>query len=188
MKDNTQISISLIRESQNSGEQPLVDVINVPASLQGGCQEATLQNVMALMQRISTDFAQTELGRLTTRGGTEPMLPADFLSIPAEFLHRYNVSVQPVDTSMSMTIDMDEELAEPTGGCPDTQQYRRICVQRSGYATVPGNTDEEALAYAAENLDASDFDWESVTADLIRDGEVVEACGPNGEQLPSGNS
>lgn len=67
---------------------------------------------------------------------------------------------------------------------PETQQYRRICIQRCGYATVPGNTDEAALAYAAENLDDSDFDWEPVTGDLIRDGgEIVEVCGPNGEQL-----
>ena len=59
--------------------------------------------------------------------------------------------------------------------------YRRIRVQRSGYAVVPGDTDEEALANAA-GLGASDFDWEPVDRDLVLDtAEAIEACGPNGE-------
>lgn len=59
-------------------------------------------------------------------------------------------------------------------------EYRRICIQRSGYAIVPGNTDEEALENA-KNLKASDFDWEAVTPDLIQEeAEVIETCGPNG--------
>lgn len=59
-------------------------------------------------------------------------------------------------------------------------QYRRICIQRSGYATVPGNTDEEALQNA-EKLTEHDFDWESISPDLIREeGEVIEVCKPDG--------
>lgn len=60
--------------------------------------------------------------------------------------------------------------------------HRRICIQRCGYAIVPGATDQEALDYARDHLTASDFDWEPVTADLIREeAEVIEACGPCGE-------
>ncbi len=60
-------------------------------------------------------------------------------------------------------------------------KYRRICLKRTGYAIVPGDTDEEALENAAR-LSASDFDWEPVDGDLIREeAEVIEACGPNGE-------
>lgn len=63
------------------------------------------------------------------------------------------------------------------------QEYRRICIQRSGYAVVPGNTDEEAMENA-KNLKDSDFDWEPVTPDLIETtAEVVETCGANGELL-----
>ena len=62
-------------------------------------------------------------------------------------------------------------------------QHRRICVQRSGYAIVPGNTDEEALENA-KKLTASDFDWESVTAELIQDEcEVIEVIRPNNEEV-----
>ena len=63
------------------------------------------------------------------------------------------------------------------------KQYRRICVQRSGYAVVPGDTDEEALENA-KDLTADDFDWESVTPDLIQEeAEVLEVCGENGEEI-----
>lgn len=63
------------------------------------------------------------------------------------------------------------------------KQYRRICVQRSGYAVVPGDTDEEALENA-KGLKAEDFDWEPVTPDLIQEeAEVLEACGENGEEI-----
>lgn len=66
----------------------------------------------------------------------------------------------------------------------DKQQYRRICIQRSGYAIVPANSDEEAIAYAAENLTKSDFDWEPVNKDMIEAGAiVVEVCIPNGEDV-----
>ena len=62
----------------------------------------------------------------------------------------------------------------------DTPRYRRICVQRSGYAVVPGDTDEEALANA-RSLGERDFDWEPVGPDLIgATAEIVEACGPDG--------
>lgn len=62
--------------------------------------------------------------------------------------------------------------------------YRRICVQRSGYAVVPGNTDEEALAYAAEHLSENDFDWEPVNLYMIQQtAKVVDECGPCGESL-----
>ena len=63
------------------------------------------------------------------------------------------------------------------------QQYRRICVRRSGYAIVPGATDEEALENA-KNLSACDFDWEPVAPELIEtDAEIIEVCGPAGETL-----
>lgn len=60
-------------------------------------------------------------------------------------------------------------------------QHYRICITRCGYATVAGNTEDEALRNA-KNLDANDFDWESVNPDLIKHtAEIVEPCGPNGE-------
>lgn len=63
------------------------------------------------------------------------------------------------------------------------QQYRRVCIQRYGYAVVPGNTDREALENATR-LKTGDFDWEDVTPDLIREeGEIVEVCGPLGESI-----
>lgn len=63
------------------------------------------------------------------------------------------------------------------------QQYRRVCIQRSGYAVVPGNTDQEALENAAR-LKAGDFGWEDVTPDLIHEeGEIVEVCGPLDESI-----
>lgn len=61
------------------------------------------------------------------------------------------------------------------------KNYRRVAVTRTGYAVVPGATDEEALLNAAD-LSEGDFDWEPMGADLIRDtAEIVEPCGPNGE-------
>lgn len=66
-----------------------------------------------------------------------------------------------------------------------SQEYRRVCVTRCGYAIVPGNTDEEAINNAAA-LDESSFDWEPMDADMIRDTvSVVEACAnPAGSPLP----
>ena len=65
------------------------------------------------------------------------------------------------------------------------QQYRRVCIQRSGYAVVPGDTDEEAIENAAK-LGEHDFDWEPVTPDLVQDeGEVIEVCADEtGQPLP----
>ncbi len=61
----------------------------------------------------------------------------------------------------------------------ENKQYRRICVQRSGYANVPGDTDEEAIENA-KKLREGDFDWESVAPDMIQDtAEVVEILGPD---------
>lgn len=66
---------------------------------------------------------------------------------------------------------------------PDTQ-YRRISVCRTGYAVVPGNTDDEAIENAT-GLGASDFDWEPVDAAMIRaEAEVVETVNEHGEPLP----
>lgn len=63
-------------------------------------------------------------------------------------------------------------------------QYRRISILRAGYAVVPADSDEEAIAYAAKNLSESDFDWERVDNDLILNtAEVMETCGPFGECL-----
>lgn len=62
------------------------------------------------------------------------------------------------------------------------KQYRRIMVTRCGYATVPANSDEEAIA-AAQTLSEHDFDWEPVNSDLLADAEVIEVVGPNGESL-----
>lgn len=52
-----------------------------------------------------------------------------------------------------------------------TKQWR-ICVTRMGFAVLPGDTPEEALKAAAD-LNAGDFDWESVTPELIEDTAVV---------------
>lgn len=62
------------------------------------------------------------------------------------------------------------------------QEYRRVCVTISGYAIVPGNTDEAALRNTM-NLSKDDFDWESVNADVLSDAVVIEVCGPDGESI-----
>ncbi len=60
-------------------------------------------------------------------------------------------------------------------------KYRRIRITRSGYATVPGKTDEEALQNA-RNLKEDDFDWERVEPSLIKaTAEVVVAIDPETE-------
>lgn len=62
------------------------------------------------------------------------------------------------------------------------QEYRRVCITISGYAVVPGNTDEEALENA-KKLSKNDFDWEPVKEDVLADATVIETCGPNGESI-----
>lgn len=80
-------------------------------------------------------------------------------------------------------LDQPENTTEGECTMPDEnskqKQYRRVCITRSGYAIVPGDTDEEALENAAK-LNESDFDWERVNNDLIKDGEIVEICEPDG--------
>lgn len=79
-------------------------------------------------------------------------------------------------------LDQPENTTEGEHTMPDEnkkKQYRRVCITRSGYAIVPGDTDEEALENAAK-LSQSDFDWESVDSNLIKDGEIVEICEPDG--------
>lgn len=63
---------------------------------------------------------------------------------------------------------------------PPVPGYRRVCVSRQGYAIVPGNTDAEALAKAAQ-LSESDFDWERVDSDMIEtSAEVIAVCDADG--------
>lgn len=63
------------------------------------------------------------------------------------------------------------------------KQYRRICIQRSGYALIQADTDEEAIA-AAKQLSEHDFDWEPVNANFIEDTmEIVETIGPAGDTI-----
>ena len=65
--------------------------------------------------------------------------------------------------------------------------YKRICITRRGYAIVPGDTDEEAVA-AAKNLDEHDFEWERVDPMLIEsEAEIVEDCDVLGQPLPMQN-
>ena len=63
------------------------------------------------------------------------------------------------------------------------KQYRRICIQRCGYAVVPGDTDDEAIENA-RNLTESDFDWEPVNPSMIEtEAEIIEVCGENGAEI-----
>lgn len=91
---------------------------------------------------------------------------------PIKILKAAGILDQPENTATerSSTIMPDENKKK---------QYRRVCITRSGYAIVPGDTDEEALENATK-LSQSDFDWESVDADMIREGEIVEICEPDG--------
>lgn len=60
--------------------------------------------------------------------------------------------------------------------------YRRVEITISGYAVVPGKTDAEALQNARK-LTKNDFDWETVTSDVLYDARVVEECeNPYGAQ------
>lgn len=62
-------------------------------------------------------------------------------------------------------------------------EYYRVCVTRAGYATVQGNTEEEIEA-AVSKLSEHDFDWEPLSAEMLRDEmEIIEKVGPNGESL-----
>lgn len=61
-------------------------------------------------------------------------------------------------------------------------KYHRICIQRCGYAIVPGDTPKESLANAGK-LKEHDIDWEPFSPALMDDAEVVESCGPNGEPI-----
>ena len=61
---------------------------------------------------------------------------------------------------------------------------KRVCIRRCGYAVVPADTDEEAIAGAA-SLGEHAFDWEPVDADMIRETcEIVEDLDEAGNPLP----
>jgi len=60
--------------------------------------------------------------------------------------------------------------------------YKRVQITISGYAAVPGNTDEEVKKNVM-NLSKDDFDWESVDSDVLDGAEIVEDCGPCGETM-----
>lgn len=62
--------------------------------------------------------------------------------------------------------------------------YRRICIAKNGYAVVPGASDQEAIENAAA-LANSDFDWEPVTGELIRDeAQVIDVLDEDRNPLP----
>ena len=62
------------------------------------------------------------------------------------------------------------------------QEYRRIMVMRCGYATVPANTDEEAIQAGMRLTREEDWDWESVFSAVSceKNLEVVETCNEDG--------
>lgn len=60
--------------------------------------------------------------------------------------------------------------------------YKRVRIAISGYAVVPGNTDEEVKKNVM-NLSKDDFDWENVDSNVLDDVEIVENCGPCGETV-----
>lgn len=61
-------------------------------------------------------------------------------------------------------------------------EFARVSITISGYAVVPGKTNEEILENT-KKLGKTDFDWEPVTLDVLEDASIIEACGPNGESL-----
>ena len=62
-------------------------------------------------------------------------------------------------------------------------KHYRICVQRTGYAVVDGESPEDALANARK-LDRNAFNWEPVSEDMIEaTAEVMEECGPDGQVI-----
>ena len=59
-------------------------------------------------------------------------------------------------------------------------KYKRVCINISGYAIVPGDTDEKVMANV-KNLRKQDCNWEDVNAEVLSNAKIVEDCGPNGE-------
>ena len=59
-------------------------------------------------------------------------------------------------------------------------KYKRVCINISGYAIVPGDTDEKVMANV-KNLRKQDCNWEDDNAEVLSNAKIVEDCGPNGE-------
>lgn len=133
MPDTTQVPVTIVRTSQNNpDEQPYTDVVHVPACRMHSDPDVAKQRITELLRQIMEDFTE----RITTILEQDEALSIDYkvaastiwpkgvpnklrsicwndlFSLPDGFLKRYNVGIEPIDTTLTLHVDSDEPMFE----------------------------------------------------------------------------
>ena len=104
--NNNTAEVCLVRTNTNYWENPLVDILTVPAELVDAGQDAVIKRI----KEIAIAFANTPEGQAITHNGQCPFEPCDFTKIPEDFLAEYSFAIKPVDTPLTIELSMDTDL------------------------------------------------------------------------------
>lgn len=104
-------NVTLTRIDPNGEEGPYVDRFSVPAEVVN--KTCGPEAVLDLFKRIAADYvaARTDASGKPMPAGTL-FTASDFMSVPNEFLAKYDVTHEASDSLLDFTLTMDEALAE----------------------------------------------------------------------------
>lgn len=97
------VKITITRESMNNNHEPTyTDIVSIPARVFNKSCDGT--DIRAFFKFICIQYAEA------TSNPKRVHRWNDIFCIPEDFLRRYGVDIEPVDTMLTMCVDMDSVL------------------------------------------------------------------------------